>query len=193
MTLSGPELIGVATSFIVIIFSFLQITNQTLKDIREKLDDNKNKRNSKVIQMLEEAKTNIDEVSKSIENEVKNYKNKQSTLEPENIEKYRDTVRDVFMILDDARDIKKSHNLLSFSIRRIRRDLLFLFVLTGIAVISTGLTAGILFQEVLALWFFIFSFTLPYMGSKIFKNYKRYKLVGDLLGKNRVGWNDESE
>lgn len=178
--------------FITLIFSYLYYTDQAMNNIKKSLENNIEKRNNVVLELHRSSYDNLREAMNLINTEVL-ISGGHKVIKPKRIRDIRDKVLEVFYLLDDANDIKESYHLASKALSNARIYGLILIIVIAFTIFSIGFTSGILMDEVIAVWFVILSFMLPYTGIKLGKSLKIYKVIGHLLSKHEVGIHDESK
>ena len=189
----GNDLLAIVAflPFVTLIFTYLFYTDQTKKSIKETLGANEEKRYKVILELHKNAKALLQEIVKSINSEVLDKSDGHKEIKSDRIRDFRDKSLEVFYLLDDAKDIKESYRLTSKALSNARNYGLILFIAVAIAVYSIVLTSGSLMLDLIAYWIFILTFLIPFIGIKLGKSLKIYKVIGHLLSKHEVGIHDE--
>lgn len=189
----GNDLLAIVAflPFVTLIFTYLFYTDQTKKSIKETLGANEEKRYKVILELHKNAQALLQEIVKSINSEVLDKSDGHKEIKSNRIRDFRDKSLEVFYLLDDAKDIKESYRLTSKALSNARNYGLILFIAVAIAVYSIVLTSGSLMLDLIAYWIFILTFLIPFIGIKLGKSLKIYKVIGHLLSKHEVGIHDE--
>ena len=189
----GNDLLAIVAflPFVTLIFTYLFYTDQTKKSIKETLGANEEKRYKVILELHKNAQALLQEIVKSINSEVLDKSDGHKEIKSNRIRDFRDKSLEVFYLLDDAKDIKESYRLTSKALSDARNYGLILIIAVAIAVYSIVLTSGSLMLDLIAYWVFILTFLIPFIGIKLGKSLKIYKVIGHLLSKHEVGIHDE--
>lgn len=189
----GNDLLAIVAflPFVTLIFTYLHYTDQAKKSIKETLGANEEKRYKVILELHKNAKALLQEIVKSINSEVLDKSDGHKEIKSDRIRDFRDKSLEVFYLLDDAKDIKESYRLTSKALSDARNYGLILIIAVAIAVYSIVLTSGSLMLDLIAYWVFILTFLIPFIGIKLGKSLKIYKVIGHLLSKHEVGIHDE--
>ena len=193
MAVSILVALGLLSPFVTILGFVLYYSDQAISNLRRVLEANRAKRDKVIFELHKEGKKALDHVAASIRAEVLEKNNGAAELAPERIMYFRDKTEEAYFLLDDAKDIKESLKVSSIALTRIRRSGVILLLSLAIAVFTVELVSGQNREALSGFWVLIFMVEIPIYGIRIFKNYKTYKLVTDLLSEHGVGVHDESK
>lgn len=185
--------VGLLSPFATVLGFLLYYSNQAITNLRSVLEANRAKRDGVILELHKDAKTALDHVAASIRAEVLQNNNGASALTSERIVYFRDRTERAYFLLDDAKDIRDSLKVSSMALAKIRRYGIILLLSMAIATFTLALVPRQYLEGLGSLWALVFMVEIPIYGTRIFKNYKTYKIVGDLLSNHGVGVHDESK